>query len=142
MMEKKKLGVMVAATLVATGTAIGIIGLTGSTARAQSSSSITITGMAQGGTAGNPQPEVVVSITCPAGDFASVSATATQGGFFSGHSSSIACTGNPQNETISVVAPISTGGFIFAGSVSAGAAMDVAGLASQSVGTTATVTYP
>lgn len=142
MMEKKKLAMMAAAAVVATGTAIGIIGLTGSTAHAQSSSTITITGMAQGGTAGNPQPEVLVSITCPAGDFAQVNATATQGGFFSGHSSSINCTGNPQNETIFVVAPVSTGGFIFAGPASAGAAMDVAGSASLSVGTTATVTYP
>lgn len=141
MMEKKKLAMMVATAVVATGTAIGIIGLTGSTAHAQSSSSITITGMAQGGTVGNPQPEVLVSITCPAGDFASVNATATQGGFFAGHSSSIACTGNPQNETIFVVAS-TAGGFIFAGPASAGAAMDVAGTASLSVGTTATVTYP
>ena len=141
-MEKKKLSMMVAATLVATGTAIGITGLAGSTAHAQSPSSITITGMAQGGTAGNPQPEVLVSITCPAGDFASVNATATQGGFFAGHSSSITCTGNPQNETISVVAAANTGGFIFAGPVSAGAAVDVAGAASLSVGTTATVTCP
>ena len=142
MVEKKKLSVMVAAAVVAAGTAIGIIGLAGGTAHAQSSSSITITGMAQGGTNGNPQPEVLVSVTCPAGDFAEVNATAMQGGFFTGHSSPITCTGNPQNETISVVAVANTGGFIFAGPASAGAAMDVGGLASLSVGTTATVTYP
>jgi hypothetical protein len=71
-----------------------------------------------------------------------VNVTATQGGFFSGHSHPATCTGNPQNETIAVAAPISTGGFIFAGSVSAGAAVDIAGTASISVGTTATVTYP
>jgi hypothetical protein len=141
-MMKKKLSMMVAAAVVATGTAIGVAGLTGSTAHAQSPSSITITGMAQAGSAGSPEPEVLVSITCPAGDFAEVNATATQGGFFSGHSSEITCTGNPQNETIPVVAPISTGGFIFAGPASAGAALDVAGPASLSVGTTATVSYP
>jgi len=141
MMEKKKLSMIVAAAVVATGTAIGIAGLTGGTAHAQSSSSITITGMAQGGTAGNPEPEVLVSITCPAGDFAEVNATATQGGFFAGHSSSITCTGNPQNETLFVVASASQGGFIFAGPVLAGAALDVGG-PSLSVGTTATVTYP
>jgi hypothetical protein len=141
-MMNKKLSVMAATAVVATGTAIGIIGLAGSTAHAQSPSSITITGMAQGGTAGNPEPEVLVSVTCPAGDFASVYATATQGGFFTGHSASITCTGNAQNETIPVVASASTGGFIFAGPASAGAAMDVAGTASESVGTTATVTYP
>ena len=142
MMEKKKISMMVAAAVVATGTAIGIIGLAGGTAHAQSSSSITITGMAQGGTAGSPEPEVLVSFTCPAGDFASVNATAAQGGFFTGHTGgSITCTGNPQNETIALTAT-STGGFIFAGPASAGAALDVSGQASLSVGTTATVTYP
>jgi hypothetical protein len=96
--------------------------------------------MAQSGTVSNPEPEVVVSLTCPAGLFASVNVTAMQGGFFTGHSSSILCTGNPQNETMAVGS--SAGGFIFAGSVLAGAAVDVGGAASLSVGTTATVTYP
>jgi hypothetical protein len=142
MMEKKKLGMMVAAAVVATGTVIGITALAGGAANAQSSSSITVTGMAQAGTVGSPEPEVLVSITCPAGDLASVNATATQGGFFAGHSDTITCTGNPQDETIGVVAPISTGGFIFAGPASAGAAMDVFLQPSLDVGTTATVTYP
>ena len=142
MIVKKKPGMMVAAAVLVTGTAIGITGLAGSPAHAQSPSSITITGMAQGGTAASPQPEVLVSVTCPAGDSASVNATAMQGGFFSGHSGSITCTGNPQSETIPVVAPASTGGFIFAGPASAGAAMNVAGAASLDVGTTAAVTYP
>jgi hypothetical protein len=59
MVSKKKLG-MVAAALVAIGTAIGVTALTGGAAHAQSASSIAITGMAQGGTITNPYPEVLV----------------------------------------------------------------------------------
>ena len=142
MMEKKKLSVLVAAAVVAAGTAIGITGLAGSTAHAQPSSSITITGMAQTGTVGSPEAEVLVSITCPAGDFAEVDASATQGGFFAGHSNPFTCTGNPQNETIGVLAVANTGESVFAGPASAGATLTIGGQTSLNVGTTASVTFP
>ena len=139
-MDKKKLGV--AAAVVVIGTAIGITGLAGSAAHAQSAASISITGMAQGGTAGNPEPEVLVAVTCPVGAQAQVSVTAAQGGFYAGRTNLFTCTGNPQNETAGTVALSGTSGFIFAGPVSAGASLWIANELSQDVGTTATVTYP
>jgi hypothetical protein len=140
MMDKKKLGMAAAVAVI--GTVIGISALAGTAAHAQSAASITITGMAQGGTVGSPTPEVLVSVTCPAGDQAEVSATATQGGFYTGHTNEFTCTGNPQNQTAGTVALSGTSGFIFAGPVSAGASLWIAGQLSQDVGTTATVTYP
>jgi hypothetical protein len=131
-----------AAAVVIIGTAIGMTGLAGSAARAQSATSISITGMAQGGTVGNPSPDVLVSVTCPAGDQAQVSVTASQGGFYAGRTNLFTCTGNPQNETAGTVMLSGASGFIFAGPVSAGASLWIAGELSQDVGTTATVTYP
>ena len=110
--------------------------------RAQSAASISITGMAQGGTTGNPDPEVLVSVTCPAGAWAIVNGTATQGGFYAGHTNEFTCTGNPQNETVVTFALSGTNGLIFAGPASAGASLLMPLDQSQDVGTTATVTYP
>jgi hypothetical protein len=146
-MDKKKLSIVLAAAAVATGAAIGITGLTGGAAHAQSSSSISITGMAQTGPTGNPQPQVLVSVTCPAGSEAEVSATATQGAYFDGQSSEFACTGSPQNEVADVIIIRTTtsddSGFMSAGPVLAGASLWIGGQPfAQYVGTTATVTYP
>jgi hypothetical protein len=140
MMDKKKLGM--AAAVVVIGTAIGITGLAGSAARAQSAASISITGMAQARTAGSPIPDVLVSVTCPADDQAQVSVTAAQGDFYTGRTNLFTCTGNPQNETAATVTLSGTSGFIFAGPVSAGASLWISGEAPLDVGTTATVTYP
>jgi hypothetical protein len=141
MMDKKKLGT-VAAALVAIGTATGATMLAGGAAHAQSSSSITITGMAQGGTVGSPEPEVLVSVTCPSGAQAQLTVTALQGSLFHGTSSEFTCTGNPQNETVGTTVLSGSGSFIFAGPVSAGATMWVANEPSAEVGTTTDVTYP
>ncbi len=140
MMNKKKLGI--AAAVVVIGTAIGMTGLASSAAHAQSAASISITGMAQGGTAGSPVPDVLVSVTCPAGSQAQVSVTATQGGIYTGRTSLFTCTGNPQNETGATTVLSGTSGFIFAGPVSVGASLWISLDPSQEVGTTATVTYP
>ena len=140
MMDMKKLGM--AAAVVVIGTAIGVTGLTGSAARAQSAASISITGMAQAGTAGSPIPDVLVSVTCPADDQAQVSVTAAQGDFYTGRTNLFTCTGNPQNETVGTTVLSGSGSFIFAGPVSAGATMWVANEPSAEVGTTADVTYP
>ena len=142
MMDEKRLSVVVAAVVVATGTAIGITGLAGSAAHAQSSASITITGMAQTGPAGNPEPEVLVSVTCPAGIDAQVFVTATQGTFYHGNTNQFICTGSPQNETAGTTELSGVSGFIFPGPVSAGASLWIANQLAQDVGTTATVTYP
>jgi hypothetical protein len=145
MMNKKKLSMVLAVAVVAAGAAIGMAGLTGGTAHAQSSSSISITGMAQTGSAGNPQPQVLVSVTCPVGNEVEVSATATQGGYFDGSSNLFACTGNPQNEYVYVYRINTTyttdSAFMSPGPVSVGASL-FGGLPSAWVGTTATVTYP
>lgn len=139
-MNKKKLGV--AAAVVVIGTAIGMIGLVGGTAHAQSAASISITGTAQAGTVGSPEPEVLVSVTCPAGDQAQASVTITQGGFYHGSTNLFTCSGSPQNETADTVAVSGTDGFIFAGPVSVGASLWIGAEPSDEVGTTATVTYP
>jgi hypothetical protein len=140
-MNKKKLSMAVAAAAVAMGTAIGVA-VAGGTAHAQSSSSISITGMTQAGPAGNPDPEMVVSVTCPAGAYAEVNVTAQQGYFFTGLVDSFKCNGSPQNEVAGLVPISGEYGSMFAGPVSAGAALTVSSGLSQDVGTTATVTYP
>jgi hypothetical protein len=139
MMNKKKLAMV--AALVAIGAAIGATALTEGAAHAQSSSSVTITGMAQGGTTGSPEPEVLVSVTCPSGAGAEVTVTALQGSLFHG-TDSFTCTGNPQNETVPASLVSGMGAFIFAGPVSAGATLWVANEPADWVGTTASVTYP
>jgi hypothetical protein len=143
-MDKKKLSIVLAAAAVATGAAIGITGLTGGTAHAQSSSSISITGMAQTGTAGSPVGQVLVSITCPVGNYMELSATATQGGYFDGESF-IHCTGSPQSEYVDVfilnITNNPDSAYLSPGPVSVGASLS-GSLTSLWVGTTATVTYP
>jgi hypothetical protein len=143
MMGNKKSGVIAAAAAVASGTAIGVTALVGGTAHAQATATISITGLTQAGSSGNPAPDVLVSVTCPAGAEGQVSATVTQGVFYDGRSAEFVCTGSPQNETAEEVAITGSTGFISAGPASAGASLWIGGEpSSQYVGTTATVTYP
>lgn len=141
MIGKKRIGLTALAVATA-GTAVAIIAMTVSPAHAQSAASISITGMAQAGTAGSPEPEVLVSVTCPAGAQGQVSVTAAQGGFYAASSSLFTCTGSPQSKAIPTMAISGSTGFIFAGPVSAGAALWIGGMLSQDVGTTAAVVYP
>ena len=142
MIGKKKLATMTAAAAVAAGAAIAIIGLAGGAAHAQAATSLTITGMAVTGPVGSPESEVLVTVTCPAGTYAMVYTTGTQGGFYNGHTSEFICTGNLQNE-FTYLEPVSgTSGPLAAGPVSAGATLWLSSGSAQELGTLATVTYP
>jgi hypothetical protein len=95
--SKRMLGI-VAVVIIGGGTALGVA-VSGGTAHAQATSSISFTSATLAGTAGSGYyPVVTFSVTCPAGNDLALYATVIQGQTATGESSPnfISCTGNPQ----------------------------------------------
>jgi hypothetical protein len=152
----RKRGIITAAAVIAVGTAVGVATLAASTAHAQSSSSITITGVAPATGIFGPEsfiPLVTVSITCPADDVFWVNASTVQGATSIGNHSGLAtCTGSAETVTVTTGYPSNSGAAspgVGAGPVFVGATLvwnpqgngdGSAGY--QYVGTTANLTFP
>jgi hypothetical protein len=128
-------GVAVAAAAVA-------VGVTGGTAHAQGAASISISGVEPGPAPATWDPEVTVSVTCPAGDRGMLYAGTFQSAVSSTGSYSFTCTGSAQTLNLVTNYPTSAGGaFAEPGPVIAGASLTTtAGFENgPSAGTTATV---
>jgi hypothetical protein len=122
--SKRMLGIVAAATVIG-GTALGVA-VTGGTAHAQATSSISFTSATLAGTAGSGYyPVVTFSVTCPAGDDLALYATVIQGQTTAGESfpNLISCTGNPQ--AVNVTADSGEGLDMAAGQAFLGATLRV-----------------
>jgi hypothetical protein len=111
MISKRRLATVAAGAVVATGTAIGLVGLATGTAHAQGTSSLSIVGMSENSQ--DTAATVEVSFTCTATGTATtgtpsyeeVDVTAIQGGTATGSVGNTICTGSPQTVTITLGTP-------------------------------------
>jgi len=122
--SKRMLGIM-AVVIIGGGTALGVA-VSGGTAHAQATSSISFTSATLAGTAGSGYyPVVTFSVTCPAGNDLALYATVIQGQTTAGESfpNLISCTGNPQ--AVNVTADSGEGLDMAAGQAFLGATLRV-----------------